>query len=117
MRVLAAVFGLDTDSFVTYLNGNWKSINELTGDPDYRKKGGIDLSPNLAAEMFRNADIRVKAPVIVGELQSLFARIEEIQFATTREVSKEEVEGYLTSAPKEVQKEFYRLLQDRLIGA
>jgi transcriptional regulator with XRE-family HTH domain len=117
MRLLAAVFGLDTDSFVVYLNGNWKSISEFTSDPDYRKNGQPDLNPNLAAEMFRNADISIKAPVIIGEIKSLFDRIEEIQSAATHEVSEEEVEEYLASAPKDIQKRFYRLLGDRLLGA
>jgi transcriptional regulator with XRE-family HTH domain len=117
MRLLAAVFGLDTDSFVTYLNGDWDSISEFTKDPDYRKQGQPNLSPNLAAEIFRNADIRIKAPIIVGELQALFARASEDQAIAEREVSEEDVEGYLASASKDTQKRFYRFLQERLIGA
>jgi transcriptional regulator with XRE-family HTH domain len=117
MRLLAAVFGLDTDSFVTYLNGYWSSINEFTKDPDYRKQGQPNLSPNLAAEIFRNADIRIKAPIIVGELQALFAKASEDQAIAEREVSEEDVEGYLASASKDTQKRFYRFLQERLIGA
>lgn len=46
MRLLAAVFGLDTDSFVTYLNGEWDSISEFTKDPNYRKQGQIYLPSN-----------------------------------------------------------------------
>lgn len=117
MRLLAAVFGLDTDSFVTYLNGEWDSISEFTKDPNYRKQGQPNLNPNLAAEIFRNADIQVKAPIIVGELQALFAKISDFQAIAEREVTDEEVKGYLASASKDTQKRFYRFLQEQLIGA
>jgi transcriptional regulator with XRE-family HTH domain len=116
MRLLAAVFGLDTDSFINYLNGEWASIEEFLKDPANGKSNQQRLNPNLAAEIFREADNKIKAPVIIGELQSLFAQVEELK-TKLREIDETDVETFLSSAPKETQKRFYRFLQDQLIGA
>ena len=116
MRLLAAVFGLDTDSFIIYLNGEWKSIEEFLKDPANGKSNQHKITPNLDAEIFREADTQIKAPVIIGELQSLFAQVEELK-TKLREIDETDVETFLSSAPKETQKRFYRFLQDQLIGA
>lgn len=114
MRVLAAVFGLDTDSFVNYLNGDWPSIQDFLQDPANRKRGTIN--PNLVPELFQKADTSIKAKLISGEIESLYSKLDELQKAI-KDVDLEDVKSFLCSAPKELQKEVYRFLQEKLIGA
>lgn len=114
MRLLAAVFGLDTDSFVNYLNGDWPSIQDFLQDPANQKRG--DINPNLVPELFQKADTSIKAKLISGEIESLYSKLDELQKAI-KDVDLEDVKSFLCSAPKELQKEVYRFLQEKLIGA
>lgn len=114
MRLLAAVFGLDTDSFVNYLNGDWPSIQDFLQDPANQKRGTIN--PNLVPELFQKADTSIKAKLISGEIESLYSKLDELQKAI-KDVDLEDVKSFLCSAPKELQKEVYRFLQEKLIGA
>lgn len=114
MRLLAAVFGLDTDSFVNYLNGDWPSIQDFFQDPANQKRGTIN--PNLVPELFQKADTSIKAKLISGEIESLYSKLDELQKAI-KDVDLEDVKSFLCSAPKELQKEVYRFLQEKLIGA
>lgn len=114
MRLLAAVFGLDTDSFVNYLNGDWPSIQDFLQDPANQKRGTIN--PNLVPELFQKADTSIKAKLISGEIESLYSKLDELQEAI-KDVDLEDVKSFLCSAPKELQKEVYRFLQEKLIGA
>lgn len=113
MRLLAAVFGLDTDSFVNYLNGDWPSIQDFLQDPANQKRGTIN--PNLVPELFQKADTSIKAKLISGEIESLYSKLDELQEAI-KDVDLEDVKSFLCSAPKELQKEVYRFLQEKLIG-
>lgn len=113
MRLLAAVFGLDTDSFVNYLNGDWPSIQDFLQDPANQKRGTIN--PNLVPELFQKADTSIKAKLISGEIESLYSKLDELQKAI-KDVDLEDVKSFLCSAPKELQKEVYRFLQEKLIG-
>lgn len=113
MRLLAAVFGLDTDSFVNYLNGDWPSIQDFFQDPANQKRGTIN--PNLVPELFQKADTSIKAKLISGEIESLYSKLDELQEAI-KDVDLEDVKSFLCSAPKELQKEVYRFLQEKLIG-
>lgn len=113
MRLLAAVFGLDTDSFVNYLNGDWPSIQDFLQDPANQKRGTIN--PNLVPELFQKADTSIKAKLISGEIESLYSKLDELQKAI-KDVDLEDVKSFLCSASKELQKEVYRFLQEKLIG-
>lgn len=115
MRLLAAVFGLDTDSFVNYLNGDWPTIQDFLKDPINQKKDCVK-NPNLIPELFQEADTRVKAKLVIKEVESLYSKLDELQ-KMIKEVDLEDVKVFLCSAPKDLQKEVYQYLQDKLIGA
>ena len=115
MRLLAAVFGLDTDSFVNYLNGDWPTIQDFFKDPINQKKDCVK-NPNLVPELFQEADTQIKAKLVIKEVESLYSRLDELQ-KMIKEIDLEDVKSFLCSAPKELQKEVYQYLQDKLIGA
>lgn len=115
MRLLAAVFGLDTDSFVNYLNGDWPTIQDFLKDPINQKRDCVK-NPNLVPELFQEADTQVKAKLVIKEVESLYSKLDELQ-KMIKEIDLEDVKSFLCSAPKELQKEVYQYLQDKLIGA
>ena len=115
MRLLAAVFGLDTDSFVNYLNGDWPTIQDFLKDPINQKKDCVK-NPNLIPELFQEADTQVKAKLVIKEVESLYSKLDELQ-KMIKEIDLEDVKCFLCSAPKELQKEVYQYLQEKLIGA
>jgi len=115
MRLLAAVFGLDTDSFVNYLNGDWPTIQDFLKDPINQKKDCVK-NPNLIPELFQEADTQVKAKLVIKEVESLYSKLDELQ-EMIKEIDLEDVKTFLCSAPKDLQKEVYQYLQEKLIGA
>lgn len=115
MRLLAAVFGLDADSFVNYLNGDWPTIRDFLKDPINQKKDCVK-NPNLIPELFQEADAQVKAKLVIKEVESLYSQLDELQ-KMIKEIDLEDVKSFLCSAPKDLQKEVYRFLQEKLIGA
>ena len=115
MRLLAAVFGLDTDSFVNYLNGDWPKIQDFLKDPINQKKDCVK-NPNLIPELFQEAHTQVKAKLVIKEVESLYSKLDELQ-KMIKEIDLEDVKSFLCSAPKELQKEVYQYLQEKLIGA
>ena len=115
MRLLAAVFGLDTDSFVNYLNGDWPTIQDFLKDPINQKKDCVK-NPNLIPELFQEADTQVKAKLVIKEVESLYSKLDELQ-KMIKKIDLEDVKSYLCSAPKDLQKEVYQYLQEKLIGA
>jgi transcriptional regulator with XRE-family HTH domain len=115
MRLLAAVFGLDTDSFVNYLNGDWPTIQDFLKDPINQKKDCVK-NPNLVPELFQEADTQVKAKLVIKEVESLYSKLDELQ-KMIKEIDLEDVKAFLCSAPKDLQKEVYQYLQEKLIGA
>lgn len=114
MRLLAAVFGLDTDSFVNYLNGDWPTIQDFLKDPINQKRDCVK-NPNLVPELFQEADTHVKAKLVIKEVESLYSKLDELQ-KMIKEIDLEDVKSFLSSASKELQKEVYQYLQDKLIG-
>lgn len=115
MRLLAAVFGLDTDSFVNYLNGDWPTIQDFLKDPINQKRDCVK-NHNLIPELFQEADVQLKAKLVIEEVESLYSKLDELQ-KMIKEIDLEDVKSFLCSAPKELQKEVYQYLQDKLIGA
>lgn len=115
MRLLAAVFGLDTDSFVNYLNGEWPTIQNFLKDPINQKKDCVK-NPNLVPELFQEADPQVKAKLVIKEVESLYLKLDELQ-KMIKEIDLEDVKAFMCSAPKDLQKELYQYLQEKLIGA
>ena len=115
MRLLAAVFGFDTDSFVNFLNGDWATVQDFFNDPANQKKD-CTKNPNLISELFKEADPHVKVKLISGEIENLYSELHRLQ-SLLKEIDMEDVKSFLCSAPKELQKEVYQYLQDKLIGA
>jgi len=115
MRLLAAVFGFDTDSFVNYLNGDWATIQDFLKDPINQKRD-CAKNPNLVPELFQEADTQIKAKLVIEEVQSLYSKLDELQ-KMIKKIDLEDVKAFLSSAPKDLQKEVYKYLQEKLIGA
>ena len=80
------------------------------------KKKDCVKNPNLIPELFQEADTQVKAKLVIKEVESLYSKLDELQ-KMIKEVDLEDVKSFLSLAPKDLQKEVYQYLQEKLIGA
>ena len=99
---------------MNYLNGDWLTIQDFLKDPINQKKD-CAKNPNLVPELFQEADDQIKAKLVIAEVASLYSKLDELQ-KMIKEINLEDVKSFLCSAPKELQKEVYQYLQEKLIG-
>ncbi|MEG3437907.1 helix-turn-helix transcriptional regulator [Pannus brasiliensis CCIBt3594] len=111
MMFLADFFGLSVEHFVRYLNSDYESVE------DYLAENGStpDISPNVAAELLRKGDWRLREAVVMRTIGELFQSIQNCPKEV--KVDEEKVKEFLTEAPRETKVRLLQFLQNDLIGA